>query len=144
MTGYDQIDALKLAVTERGQLDLELQLSPSLLIGALSFDLAETRIAALRASLVSAKATYLSAVTRRSTSQREVNDLLQRKHLWSTADVERFTVLVREDHENQRDEETSKRSMEEMETQVESAFTELMNSILKSVCRIRRVLRQRS
>lgn len=51
--------------------------------------------------------------------------------MWSTADVERFTQLVREDHDNARKEEESKKEMDGAEGQVEGAFTELMNAILK-------------
>lgn len=91
----------------------------------------ETDIANLRSSLLKAKQTYLSSVSARSTSQREVNDLLQRKPTWRSYDVDRFTVLVREDHDNSRLEEESKAEMEGAEGRVESAFTELMNAILK-------------
>ena len=41
---------------------------------------------------------YEQAVLRRSTSQQEVNDLLQRKYSWSEDDLLRFTRLVCEDH----------------------------------------------
>jgi sensitive to high expression protein 9 len=95
--------------------------------------MAETKIADLRTSLQTAKQTYLASVSARSTSQREVNDLLQRKPTWRSTDVDRFTLLVREDHDNSRLEEESKAEMDSAEARVESAFTELMNAILKSV-----------
>lgn len=91
----------------------------------------ETQIASLRASLTQSKAAYLASVAQRSQSQRELNDLLQRKHLWTTTDVERFTSLVREDHSVLRDEERAKAEMDEGERAVERGFTELMNAILK-------------
>lgn len=91
----------------------------------------ENHISTLRSSLVTAKQKYLDAVTSRSNTQREVNDLLQRKQFWTSNDVERFTLLVREDHENAQREEESKKEMDGAEARVESAFTELMNAILK-------------
>ncbi|CED85020.1 Mitochondrial distribution and morphology family 33, fungi [Phaffia rhodozyma] len=106
-TGYDEIERLKQGVRDK-----------------------ENQMTQLRSRLLELKATYLGSVTNRSTSQRELNDLLQRKHLWSTADVERFTSLVRGDHENMRLEEESKKSLEDAEVEVERGFTEMMNSIL--------------
>ena len=47
------------------------------------------------------KIAYGEAIQRRSHSQREVNELLTRKHNWSLNDLERFTELYRNDHENE-------------------------------------------
>lgn len=61
----------------------------------------------------SANAAYQRAVTERSASQREVNELLQRKHDWSSQDLERFTQLFREDHlVEQRVQQTKAASLE--------------------------------
>lgn len=56
---------------------------------------------------------YQRAVAERSASQREVNELLQRKHDWSGQDLERFTQLFREDHlVEQRVQQTKAASLE--------------------------------
>lgn len=61
----------------------------------------------------SASAAYQQAVTERSASQREVNELLQRKHDWNSQDLERFTQLFREDHlVEQRVQQTKAASLE--------------------------------
>jgi sensitive to high expression protein 9, mitochondrial len=74
--------------------------------------------------------TYEQAVHRRAQSQREVNDLLQRKSSWTDDDVGRFTALVRQDHLYEQAEARAKLAAESMESQVEQEFTELMRVIL--------------
>ena len=66
----------------------------------------------------------------RSTCQRELNDLLQRKSSWSESDVSRFTGLVRRDHLNAQAEITTKQRLDDTERKLETAFDELMRSIL--------------
>lgn len=70
------------------------------------------------------------AVARRSQSQREVNDLLQRKSTWSDSDVSLFTALVREDHLHEQEEARAKVQVAVAEAEVETAFNELMRTIL--------------
>ncbi|KAK4049154.1 sensitivity to high expression protein she9 [Microbotryomycetes sp. JL201] len=79
----------------------------------------------------SAKRAYSAAVATRSESQKEVNDLLQRKSTWTSADVIRFTELIQRDHENERAEARAKVEMETSEHQVEKCFSALMQSILQ-------------
>jgi sensitive to high expression protein 9, mitochondrial len=55
-----------------------------------------------------AKAAYERAITERSSSQRQMNDLLQRKNTWNEEDVTRFTALVRHDHLNEQEEVRAK------------------------------------
>ncbi|EJD39941.1 hypothetical protein AURDEDRAFT_116011, partial [Auricularia subglabra TFB-10046 SS5] len=59
----------------------------------------------------------------RVASQREVNDLLQRKASWSEADVSRFTALVRADHQLEQEEARA-------EDGIEHALSALTQSIL--------------
>ena len=63
-------------------------------------------------------------------SQREVNDLLQRKSSWSDGDVSRFTALVRQDHVHEQNEARAKAKVEETEDVVDREFNELMRAIL--------------
>lgn len=76
------------------------------------------------------KSAYDDAIRVRSASQREVNELLQRKSSWSTADLERFTTLFRNDHSNSQNEERCQSELSQAEVQVDHARTELGNMIL--------------
>lgn len=73
---------------------------------------------------------YDEALRNRATSQREVNDLLQRKSSWSDEDVSRFTQLVRQDHLFEQAEARAKVAAAIAEDAVEREFNELMRSIL--------------
>ncbi|OSD07137.1 hypothetical protein PYCCODRAFT_1358708 [Trametes coccinea BRFM310] len=107
MTGYEEIEALKRRVGEQ-----------------------EAKIHQARETARQAKEAYDRAVLQRAQSQREVNDLLQRKSSWTDADVSRFTTLVREDHAREQDEARAKAAAEAAEDAVEREFSELMRVIL--------------
>ena len=66
----------------------------------------------------------------RGKSQREVNDLLQRKSHWTDADVGRFTALVREDHAREHAEARAKAAAAGADAAVEREFSELLRVIL--------------
>ena len=85
---------------------------------------------AFRSTARQAKAAYEAAIVQRSKSQREVNDLLQRKSMWTDGDVGRFTALVREDHLKEQEEARAKAAVGESEDAVDRQFSELMRSIL--------------
>ncbi|KAF9013375.1 Mdm33 family-domain-containing protein [Cyathus striatus] len=107
VTGYEEIEALKRKVVEQ-----------------------ESRIKATREAARHAKTAYEHAVVQRSNSQREVNELLQRKSIWTDEDVGRFTRLVRQDHLYEQEEARSKVAVDETEDAVDREFSELMRSIL--------------
>lgn len=107
VTGYEEIEALKRRVVDQ-----------------------EARIAAARTAARDAKTAYEEAMQQRSNSQREVNDLLQRKSTWNDADVGRFTVLVRQDHLYEQEEARAKAEVGATEDEVEREFSELMRAIL--------------
>ncbi|KZT28873.1 hypothetical protein NEOLEDRAFT_1145623 [Neolentinus lepideus HHB14362 ss-1] len=107
VTGYDEIEALKGRVVEQ-----------------------EALISIARQRAREAKKAHEEAVIQRSNSQREVNELLQRKSSWTDADVVRFTSLVREDHSFEQNEARTKAEAALAEEQVEKEFSELMQSIL--------------
>lgn len=77
-----------------------------------------------------AKKAYEEAIRTRSESQREVNELLQRKNSWSGSDLERFTMLFRDDHSNSQNEERCQRALGDSEVKVDQARTDLGNMIL--------------
>ncbi|GAA5888136.1 hypothetical protein JCM5296_005446 [Sporobolomyces johnsonii] len=106
-TGYEEIERLRLGVGEKEKSLLE-----------------------SRAKTLELKKEYTARVKLRADSQREVNDLLQRKSSWNSADVVRFTELVQQDHENERAEARAKADMEAGEETVEKGFSDLMQAIL--------------
>ncbi|RHZ59458.1 putative mitochondrion biogenesis protein (She9) [Aspergillus thermomutatus] len=107
LTGYSAIEALKK--------DIQLQ---------------EERLRAARLRVREAKDAYAAAINRRSASQREVNELLQRKHAWSAADLERFTHLYRNDHTNEVAEMETQDALSAAERESEEAAAQLSKSIL--------------
>lgn len=91
---------------------------------------AEAQLRAARAHVRQTKDNYTAAINRRSTSQREVNELLQRKHAWSAADLERFTHLYRNDHANEVAENEAQEAFSVAEREAEEAAASLSKSIL--------------
>lgn len=76
------------------------------------------------------RSAYSAAIENRSATQREVNDLLHRKHAWSPSDLERFTNLYRSDHANEQAEQKAHEELSKAEQQYEEASTKLAKSIL--------------
>ncbi|KAI5279633.1 sensitivity to high expression protein she9, partial [Ascosphaera acerosa] len=107
LTGYSAIERLKKQIIEQ-----------------------ETAVRAARQHVRECKDAYAAAIHRRSTSQREVNELLQRKHAWTPTDVERFTALYRSDHANEREEATARERLAQAERDSEEAGTSLSRTIL--------------
>jgi sensitive to high expression protein 9 len=91
----------------------------------------EADVQATRSILRQAKEAYTRAISQRSASQREVNELLQRKHSWSPPDLERFTSLYRSDHENEQRESTAQEAVTAAERKAEESSRKLGASILK-------------
>ncbi len=90
----------------------------------------ETTAQLTRAAVRAAKDAYTRAIAQRSASQREVNELLQRKHAWSAADLERFTALYRSDHANEQAETRAAEALAAAERAAEEAAALLSKSIL--------------
>ncbi|OQE32452.1 hypothetical protein PENFLA_c001G04150 [Penicillium flavigenum] len=90
----------------------------------------ENRLRTARTKVKEAKEEYSAAINRRSTSQREVNELLQRKHAWSSTDLERFTLLYRNDHTNEVAETETSQALSAAEREAEEAAAQLSKSIL--------------
>lgn len=90
----------------------------------------ENQVIEARLAVRQAKEAYSAAINRRSASQREVNELLQRKHAWSAADLERFTSLYRSDHANEVAETETQEALTKAENQLEEVTALLNRSIL--------------
>lgn len=91
---------------------------------------AEKSVRASRSSLQQAREAYSAAINSRSSSQREVNELLQRKHAWTSNDLERFTALYRSDHANEQSESAAQEQLVAAERKAEEAAAKLTASIL--------------
>ncbi len=83
-----------------------------------------------RRAVKEARSRYSDAIATRSQTQREVNDLLHRKHTWSATDLERFTSLYRSDHANEQAEAAAQKDVQDAETRYEEASTKLAKAIL--------------
>lgn len=94
------------------------------------FTFIEARITAARTAAREAKLAYEAAVEQRSSSQREVNDLLQRKSSWKTPELTRFMELIQEEHVREQEEVRSKNAVRQMEEEVEKEFNDLLRLIL--------------
>lgn len=90
----------------------------------------EKSVQTSRSSLQQAREAYSAAINSRSSSQREVNELLQRKHAWTSNDLERFTALYRSDHANEQSESAAQEQLTSAERKAEEAATKLSASIL--------------
>ena len=77
-----------------------------------------------------AREAYTLAISQRSSSQREVNELLQRKQAWTPNDLERFTELYRSDHANEQAEAAAQENLLTIERRAEEAAARLSASIL--------------
>lgn len=106
VTGYSAIGALKKSIEDQDKL-----------------------LKQYRVDVRKCKEAYTSAINRRSASQREVNELLQRKHIWSTTDLERFTELYRNDHANQQSEAAAERALAAAERASEESQAKLSTLI---------------
>ncbi|GAA5895559.1 She9p [Sporobolomyces salmoneus] len=107
-TGYEEIERLRIAVGDK-----------------------EKSLLDVRTKALNLKKEYASRVKLRADSQREVNDLLQRKGSWNSADVLRFTELVQQDHENEQAEVRAKVAMEAGDEEAEKGFQDFMQAILE-------------
>ncbi|KAL8665958.1 MAG: hypothetical protein Q9202_001894 [Teloschistes flavicans] len=108
LTGYTGIESLKASIAAQ-----------------------EANLETTRSVLAAARTAYSSAIKQRSASQREVNELLQRKHIWSPADLERFTELYRSDHANELHESQAHEALTRAEKEAEEAGANLSECILK-------------
>ena len=98
-----------------------------------------------RDKAVSLKQAYTERVKLRADSQREVNDLLQRKSAWTGPDVLRFTELVQQEHTNEQEENRAKLAMDAAEEAVEKGFSGASFSLSLFFCaRSRLILAQSS
>ena len=125
LTGYSGIEALKREIEQQG----EMRKSALPRIPGANAP-TEQLVQDTRSTLQKVRGDYSAAIAQRSGSQREVNELLQRKHAWTPNDLERFTTLYRSDHANEQAEIAAQASLTAVEKEAEEAGAKLSACIL--------------
>lgn len=90
----------------------------------------ESELADVKTDVESCKTAYETAVEMRAKSQREVNELLQRKNVWTPDDLARFTKLYKDDASNLKKEQELKQRLSDLENLEDKASDELYKAIL--------------
>ncbi|KAF2143676.1 uncharacterized protein K452DRAFT_317141 [Aplosporella prunicola CBS 121167] len=85
----------------------------------------ELLVKARRALVEEAKLQVESAISQQTSSQKEVVGLLERKHSWSAADLERYMALIRSEHLNEQAVRQAKDKVESAERALEEARAQL-------------------
>ncbi|KAJ2313417.1 sensitivity to high expression protein she9, partial [Coemansia sp. Cherry 401B] len=106
VTGYDRIAQLKLQVEASGE-----------------------QFHTARRTLDETKSRHTRASKERLANQREINALLQRKHLWTEDDVARFTGLYRDEHQAEGAEAQAADELRDAELLVDRRYDQLVNAI---------------
>lgn len=87
--------------------------------------LVERDVKARHAFIAAAKEAYTQAHSAQSASQKEVVGLLERKHSWSAADLERYMSLIRSEHLNEQAVQRAKDELVSAERELEDARSAL-------------------
>ncbi|KAG5519222.1 hypothetical protein PMAC_002310, partial [Pneumocystis sp. 'macacae'] len=107
LTGYTKIEQLKNQIYEQ-----------------------EIRLKETRIETKEAKRRHALAVQQRLKLQQEVNELLQRKHLWTPTDLEKFTSLYHNDHANEQEEQNAYIHLVECEEKLDELQVQLLHFML--------------
>ncbi|KAL1902472.1 sensitivity to high expression protein she9 [Sporothrix stenoceras] len=91
----------------------------------------ETDLATAQADLRVARRAYQAVNERRAATQREVTTLLARKDSWAPPDLERFTVLYRQDHELETSAQKAVEQLKEAEADEARLSAAVTSGILK-------------
>lgn len=95
-----------------------------------SIDSLETDLKQAKENVKVCKEAFTEAISERSHLQKEVNELLTRKHDWSPQDLERFTELYKNDLVNEQNELVTQQKLNEAEQLVDSIQLKLTQLIL--------------
>lgn len=90
----------------------------------------ENNLKSAKNEVTKAKEAYSQAIQIRSQLQKDINELLTRKHNWDAQDLENFTTLYRNDHTNEQNEVNAQQKLDELESLVDSIQVKLTQSIL--------------
>ena len=93
-------------------------------------DANERKLQELKAELHKSKQDHERALELRSTSQKEVNELLERKNSWTPMDLERFTKIYMTTHDLEKNVKDTSKRLHTLETLQESTHDALIRSIM--------------
>ncbi|KAI5193650.1 hypothetical protein E4T39_08856 [Aureobasidium subglaciale] len=85
----------------------------------------EQLVKAAHAEVNTAKLAYTTSYSQQAASQKEVVGLLERKHSWSAADLERYMSLIRSEHLNEQAVQAAKEHLANAERELEDARAKL-------------------
>ncbi|KAG7899276.1 hypothetical protein KL905_003648 [Ogataea polymorpha] len=108
LTGYTKINKLKEKIVEN-----------------------EQKMRELRALISESKQNYARALEEQTSAQKQINELLERKHSWTSQDLEKFTNLYRNGHELERHVEANSNKVAELEAKENDLHNELIQSIME-------------
>ncbi|SCU88563.1 LAMI_0D10550g1_1 [Lachancea mirantina] len=95
-----------------------------------SIESMESQLTATKGRVKESKGEYDTAIAARSQSQRELNELLQRKNAWTPQDLEQFTQLYKDDAVNLQRQEDAKQRLAASEQQEDELSNDLYRAIL--------------
>ncbi|KAH7578722.1 She9 / Mdm33 family [Nakaseomyces glabratus] len=95
-----------------------------------SINLINEKLDATRKARTDLKLQYTKAIESRTLSQKQLNELLQRKSSWSPSDLENFTKLYKDDAINQQTEKELKEKVRDIEKKEEQLTDDLYRAIL--------------
>lgn len=93
-----------------------------------SIKVQESSLRAHHQDVASAKTIHAAALNMQRVHQKEVVQLLERKHSWTDTDMERYMSLIRSEHVNERAVENAQREIIQAERTLEEARQELEHS----------------
>lgn len=89
----------------------------------------DSQLGSLKGDLLEARLRYRKAITERSSCQKEINSLLQRKSAWQDTELTRFTDLYRREMQLEQQEAEGKSENEILEKQVDDAHQALIDAM---------------
>lgn len=118
-TDYSSIEALRREIKEQGTYN------PRPSIRYLTNTSAEQLVKARRAAIEESKQALDAAHAQQAASRKEVVALLERKHSWSAADLERYMSLIRSEHLDDQAVREAKEAVNTSESALEEARAQL-------------------
>jgi len=87
----------------------------------------DKEITQARKDVVAARTAYDELLTKRKNNAREMNSLLQNKHAWTSADLERFTKVFQDEHVLESSEEAGKAALNTQQTRLDELFVGMLD-----------------
>ncbi|GMM33639.1 She9 protein [Saccharomycopsis crataegensis] len=94
-----------------------------------NIDALEIQVGQAQKSVKLQKQNYTDVVERRTQTQKDINELLTRKHEWTPNDLESFTELYREDHSSDKLVSEAANALEQSEIDLEATRSKLLKEI---------------